>query len=105
MIDGCSRIGAFVRVVLPLSRPGLMAAMILTTIAGWSQFIVPFVLLSKPRLLPISVGIYDYLGDHSETSIQLVAAGTVVSIVPAMIIFVIFQRFIVSSLTAGAIKE
>ena len=58
MIDGCTRFGAFARIVLPLSTPGLAAGFILTAILGWSQFVVPFILLARPNLLPISVGIF-----------------------------------------------
>jgi multiple sugar transport system permease protein len=62
MIDGCTRFGAFLRVVLPLSLPGLTSAFVLNAILGWSQFIIPFILLSKPELLPISVGIFNFQG-------------------------------------------
>jgi multiple sugar transport system permease protein len=60
MIDGCTRLGAFFRVVLPLSLPGLTSAFILNAILGWSQFVVPFILLSRPNLLPIAVGIFNF---------------------------------------------
>ena len=50
MIDGCTRFGAFMRVVLPLSLPGLTSAFVLNAILGWSQFIIPFILLSRPNL-------------------------------------------------------
>jgi len=105
MIDGCTRFGAFRRIVLPLSVPGLAAAFILTAIMGWSQFIVPFILLSKPDLLPISVGIYNLLGTYTGSATQLVAAASVLSLLPAIVVFLVFQRFIVGALTAGALKE
>ena len=49
MIDGCTRFGAFMRVVLPLSLPGLTSAFVLNAILGWSQFIIPFILISQAR--------------------------------------------------------
>ena len=104
MIDGCTRFGAFMRVVLPLSLPGLASAFILTAILGWSQFIVPFILLSKTSLQPIAVGIFTFQGSFQDSSTQLLAAASVFSVVPAIVIFVLLQRFIVSALMAGAVK-
>ena len=104
MIDGCTRFGAFVRVVLPLSLPGLTSAFVLNAILGWSQFIIPFILISKPDLLPIAVGIFDFQGTYSQTSTQILAAASVLSIVPAIIVFLVLQRFIIGALTAGAVK-
>lgn len=104
MIDGCTRFGAFMRVVLPLSLPGLTSAFVLNAILGWSQFIIPFILLSKPALLPISVGIFNFQGTYSQTSTQVLAAASVLSIVPAVIVFLALQRFIIGALMAGAVK-
>jgi len=104
MIDGCTRFGAFMRVILPLSLPGLTSAFVLNAILGWSQFIIPFILLSKPALLPISVGIYNFQGTYSQTSTQILAAASVLSIVPAVIVFLALQRFIIGALMAGAVK-
>ena len=104
MIDGCTRWGAFMRVILPLSLPGLTSAFVLNAILGWSQFIVPFILLSKPSLLPIAVGIFNFQGMYSQTSTQTLAAASVLSIIPAIIVFLLLQRLIVGALTAGAVK-
>jgi multiple sugar transport system permease protein len=104
MIDGCTRFGAFMRIVLPLSLPGLTSAFVLNAILGWSQFIVPFILISKPSLLPIAVGIFNFQGTYSQTSTQILAAASVISIVPAIIVFLLLQRFIIGALMAGAVK-
>jgi multiple sugar transport system permease protein len=104
MIDGCTRWGAFLRVILPLSLPGLTSAFVLNAILGWSQFIIPFILISKPSLLPISVGIFNFQGTYSQNSTQILAAASVLSIIPAIIVFVLLQRLIVGALTAGAVK-
>jgi multiple sugar transport system permease protein len=104
MVDGCNRFGAFLRVVLPLILPGLTSVFVLTAILAWAQFIVPYILLSKPSLLPISVGILNFQGNYAQTSPQVVAAGGVLAMLPAIATFVILQRFIVRALTSGAIK-
>jgi multiple sugar transport system permease protein len=104
MIDGCTRFGAFMRVILPLSMPGVTSAFVLNAILGWSQFIVPFILISDPKLLPISVGIFNFQGTITQTSTQILAAASVLSIVPALVVFLVLQRFIVGALMAGAVK-
>jgi multiple sugar transport system permease protein len=104
MVDGCTRFGAFRRVTLPLILPGLTSVFVLTAIIAWGEFIVPYILLSEPSLLPISVGILNFQGNYAETSQQVVAAGGVLAMLPAIATFVILQRFIVRALTSGAIK-
>jgi multiple sugar transport system permease protein len=104
MIDGCTRWGAFLRVILPLSLPGVTSAFVLNAILGWSQFIIPFILISKPALLPISVGIFNFQGTYSQNSTQILAAASVLSIIPAVVVFLLLQRLIVGALTAGALK-
>ncbi len=105
MMDGCSRVQAFLRIVLPIGLPGLASAFILTAMLGWSQFIVPFILLSQPGMLPISVGIFNFLGAYTGSATQLVAAASVLSLLPAVLIFLVLQNFVVGALTAGALKE
>ena len=105
MIDGCSRFQALTRVVLPVSLPGLAAAVIFDFIFGWSQFLIPFVLLTDSKRFPISVGILNYQSTAESISIHLLAAASVIAILPVMAVFVLLQRYIVFALTAGAVKR
>jgi multiple sugar transport system permease protein len=104
MIDGCSRFGVFWRIILPLSTPGIASVFIITVIAGWSQFLVPFLLITKDNLMPIGVGIFQYAGTQNDSSLQVLAAACLVSVVPAIIAFLSLQRLILSAMTAGAVK-
>ena len=104
MVDGCTRFGAFRRIVLPLILPGLTSVFVLTAILACGQFIVRYILLSEPSLLPISVGILNFQGNYASTSPNVVAAGGILAMLPAIATFVILQRFIVRALTSGAIK-
>ncbi|MFL6059166.1 MAG: carbohydrate ABC transporter permease [Rubrobacteraceae bacterium] len=104
MVDGCTRFGAFRKVTLPLILPGLTSVFVLTAILAWAEFIVPYVLLSEPSLLPISVGILNFNGNYASTSPNVVAAGGILAILPAIATFIILQRFIIRALTSGAIK-
>jgi multiple sugar transport system permease protein len=104
MIDGCSRWGIFWRIVLPLSTPGVASVFIITVIAGWSQFLVPFLLLTNTNLMPIGVGIFNFEGTMTATSTQVLAAACLISVVPAIVVFLALQRMILSAMTAGAVK-
>ena len=104
MVDGCTRFGAFLRVTMPLILPGLTSVFVLTAILAWNEFTIPYILLSKPSLLPVSIGILNFQGNYAETSQQVVAAGGVLAMLPAIATFIILQRFIVRALTSGAIK-
>jgi multiple sugar transport system permease protein len=104
MVDGCTRFGAFRKVTLPLILPGLTSVFVLTAILAWAEFIVPYVLLSEPSLLPISVGILNFQGNYASTSPNVVAAGGILAMLPAIATFIILQRFIIRALTSGAIK-
>jgi multiple sugar transport system permease protein len=104
MVDGCTRFGAFRRVTLPLILPGLTSVFVLTTILAWGEFVVPYVLISEPSKYPISIGILNFQGDYAANSTNILAAGGVLAMLPAIATFVILQRFIVRALTSGAIK-
>jgi multiple sugar transport system permease protein len=103
-IDGCSRLQALRLVLLPLMLPGLASTAILLAINTWGQFIVPFVLLSRERYYPISVGILQFQSSTDAVSTNLLAAAAILSALPAVLIFLLLQRFIIGALTAGALK-
>ena len=105
MIDGCGRLRAYLSILLPIALPGLASTFVLTAMLGWSQFVVPFILLSQPEMLPISVGIFNFLGSYTGSATQLVAAASILSLLPAIAIFLVFQYFIIDNLMVGALKE
>jgi multiple sugar transport system permease protein len=103
-IDGCTRLQSLVHVLLPVMLPGLASTAILLAITSWGQFIVPFVLFSRSSLYPVSVGILDFQSSMDSVSTHLLAAAAILSALPAMILFIVLQRFIIGALTAGAVK-
>jgi multiple sugar transport system permease protein len=103
-IDGASRWRAFRSVVLPIALPGLTAVFVLTALLAWGEFVIPFILLSDPSSLPISVGILNFQGNYAATSTGILAAGAVLAVLPAILLFVLLQRFIVGAFVAGALK-
>ncbi|MEM9975413.1 MAG: carbohydrate ABC transporter permease [Pseudomonadota bacterium] len=103
-IDGCSAPGILFFVTLPLAAPGMASAFILNMLMGWSQFLVPFILLTRDQLQPISVAIFNFAGSTSASTTQLLAAACVITVIPAIAAFLALQRLIVGAIMAGAVK-
>ncbi|MEM1286729.1 MAG: carbohydrate ABC transporter permease [Pseudomonadota bacterium] len=103
-VDGATRWTVLIRLTLPLARPGIASAFILAMVMNWSQFLVPFILLEQDSQWPISVAIFNFAGSVSASTTQLLAAACLVALVPAVAVFVLLQRMIVSALVAGAVK-
>lgn len=104
MIDGASRWTAFRRVILPVALPSLTAVFVIAALLAWAEFVVPFILLSDPSNLPISVGILNFQGNYATNATGILAAGSVLAIAPAILLFVVLQRYIVGAFVAGALK-
>lgn len=101
-IDGCSRFGAFWRVALPMTRPGLVATAILAFIFSWNDFKFALILSSaETRTLPVAV--FHWVGFISVDWGPLMASATVITL-PALILVLFIQRHIVSGLTLGGVK-
>jgi multiple sugar transport system permease protein len=103
-IDGCSAPATLFFVTLPLALPGMASAFVLNMLMGWSQFLVPFILLTDDAKQPISVAIFNYAGSTSASTTQLLAAACLVTVLPAVAAFLALQRLIVRALVAGAVK-
>lgn len=103
MIDGCTRIGALFRVVVPLSAPGIFTAGILAFVNAWDEFLLALSFNSNPALRTLPVGIQLYQGEFAFPW-PVISAALVVGIVPIAVLIVIFQGRVVSGLTAGGIK-
>ncbi len=102
LVDGLTPIGAFRRITLPLSLPGIATAAILSVIFSWNNFMFALV-LSGARTKTLPVAIFNFVGYASIDWGGLMAAATVVT-VPIMVIALFTQRYIVSGMTAGATK-
>jgi len=103
-VDGATRWHAFRAVVLPVAIPGLTAVFVITALLAWAEFVIPYILLTNPTHLPISVGILNFQGNYATNSTGILAAGSVLAVLPAILLFVALQRFIVGAFVAGALK-
>jgi len=103
LVDGCSRIQAFGRVVLPLAKPGLLAVALFTLTNAWNEFLFAFVFITKDEYKTLPVGMQSMIAGDVVPQGQLAAASLLVSI-PVVVMYAFGQRFLTEGLTAGAVK-
>lgn len=103
LIDGCSRIRAIFRIVLPLSAPGFFTASILVFIYTWNEFFFALLIMTDPHMQTLPVGIALFPGEFTMPWGEI-AAASVVSTVPLIVMVLFFQKRIIQGLTAGSIK-
>ena len=101
-VDGASELYVFLRIMLPLAVPQIGALVILTTVTTWNNFLWPSVVLTKSNLMPLAVGILELSGTFG-SSTRVIAAGAVLTIAPALIVFFFAQRFFMRGME-GAVK-
>lgn len=103
MIDGCTRMGALVRVVLPLAAPGVFTAGILAFVNSWDEFLLALSLNSSASMRTLPVGITLYQGEFTFPW-PVISAALIVAIVPVAVLIAIFQERVVGGLTQGGLK-
>jgi len=102
IIDGCTRLGVIRRITLPLSLPALASVALYVFMIAWNEFLFAFMFLDDPAIFTLSRGMVSL--DSSEVPRQYLMAGAVVVTVPIMVIFLWFERYLVTGLTAGSVK-
>lgn len=104
IIDGASHLKAFLRIVVPISQSGIFTTAILGFLMAWSDFVYALSLTTSPKIQPISIGIYKFMGQYGNQWPLVMASGFLYTIPP--ILFVLLGgRYIVSGLSAGAVKQ
>jgi multiple sugar transport system permease protein len=103
-IDGCTRFGAFIRIILPLTTPGLAATAIYSFTLAWNEYPFAQQLIDSSSLRTLPVGLTFFFTENTSDFPGLMATAVAIS-VPVVIIFLILQRFFVSALTQGAVKQ
>ena len=102
-IDGATRFQAFVRIVMPLSVPGIIATAIYSFIGAWNEYIFAYTLLSKNEQLTLPIGIERFFSENTTDFPGLMAASFMMS-VPVVVLFLLLQKYFVKALTEGAVK-
>jgi multiple sugar transport system permease protein len=103
LVDGCTRLQALTKVVVPLAAPGLFTAAILVFIQAWNEFFFALIILTDPALQTLPVGIALFPGEYTMPWGEISAASTIATL-PLVVLTLVFQRRIVQGLSAGAVK-
>lgn len=102
MVDGCSRLGAFWRITLPLTLPGIAAAALFCFLEGWNQYLLAYVLTSSSGNWVVSLGLFSFIGEYV-TNVEQMMAASVLASIPSVVLFVVLQRFLKGGLTVGGL--
>ena len=104
LIDGCTRFQGFVRVIVPQAIPGIMATTIFTFILCWNEYLYALILITSEHNKTLTLGLSILLGETAIYSWGMLSAGSVLTVIPVIVLFMFFQKHIVAGFTAGAIK-
>lgn len=102
-VDGCTRFGAFWRVLLPMALPGIISVMLISFLFAWGEFLYALLFTSSMAARTMPVVLSMFLGQFA-IEYRLLAAGLVLGVMPPVILALLFQRFIIQGLTQGGIK-
>ena len=103
LVDGCSQLMVIRRITIPLSLPAMASVALYTFMIAWNEFLFAFLFLDSPSKFTLSRGIMQ-IADNINVSQQLLMAAAMIATVPVIILFLIFERYLVRGLTAGAVK-
>lgn len=103
-IDGCTRMQALRKIVLPNAMPGIVTAVIFVFIAAWNEFVVALTFISTETTKPLTVGIHAFFGKY-DIQWQYLFATSLVATIPVIILFLSIEKYLVAGLTAGGVKD
>ena len=102
-IDGCNRFSAFIRVLIPIAKPGVMVCAIFSFLYAWGDLAYGMTFIIDQQKRPITAGIFNFM-DQYGTKWSYLTAFAVVTIIPVALIFIFMQKYIISGMTSGAVK-
>ena len=103
VIDGASPLGLFFRIVMPLMKPVLVTVMVLTFLNTWNEFVMPLYFLGSTDKWPMTLAVYNFFGMYFKDW-NLVCADIVLTSAPVILVYLLGQKYLVSGMTAGAVK-
>ena len=104
LIDGCSRLKALFKVILPVASPGLISVGTYCFLTAWNEFLFAMIFMSNQQMWTIPVGL-NALSSQFAAEWGMVTAGGVICLIPATIVVIFLQNFLIAGLTAGSVKE
>ena len=102
-IDGCTRMSAFFRILIPVTKPGIMVCAIFSFLYAWGDLAYGMTFILDQEKRPITAGIFNFMGQYG-TKWSYLTAFAIVAIIPVALIFIFMQKYIVSGMTSGAVK-
>ncbi len=102
-LDGCSDLGIYARIVLPLCGPVLVTLALFTFMGTWNDFMWPLILMSDSRMYTLPVALANLVGEH-QADTELMMAGAVITTLPVMLIFLALQKYYIRGIMAGSVK-
>lgn len=102
-VDGCNAFTAFWKIMIPIAYPGVIVSAIFSFLFAWGDLIYANTFMNKQALMPMTAGIYNFIGQYGVSWNRVMAFG-VVTVFPVVLLFIFMQKYIVSGLTSGAIK-
>jgi len=103
-IDGCTQFSVFYRIILPLSIPGISAIALFAFVIGWSDYLLASILIRSVEKWTLPLGLSSFQGEHNILWAEIMAMSTIIT-VPIVILFLYLQRYLISGLMAGSIKQ
>lgn len=103
-IDGATPVQSFLRVVLPVTTPGLIATLLINFVYSWNNFFTPLILINKTSMKMATVGLFDFQHVLEGNQDELLAAACVVIMVPAVILFILLRDYFMRGMVEGAVK-
>ena len=103
IIDGCATFSIWIKILLPLTKPSLITLAIFTFVGSWSEFLWPSIVLSRQDMYTLPVGL-NYLQSIFSANWRYIAAGSIISIIPIIVIFLVLQRYFIKGTLQGAVK-
>jgi raffinose/stachyose/melibiose transport system permease protein len=103
IMDGCGSLQLFFQIIIPLLMPVLVTAAVLSFLGAWSNFILPLYYLNKTANWPMTLSVYNFFGQY-QANWNLVSADILMTVLPVILVYLLAQRYILSGITAGAVK-
>ncbi|WP_018526581.1 carbohydrate ABC transporter permease [Alkalispirochaeta alkalica] len=104
-IDGAGDLKIFLRIMLPLATPGIATAAIFAFTRAWNEFMIVLALSRGQDSLPYTVGLFNFFGEYGSGSWHLIAAAALLASLPVLVLFTVFQKYFISGMTSGAVKQ
>lgn len=104
LIDGCTRTQTIPRIILPIASPGVVVVMIYTFITAWNEFLFALSFLQSTEKLPLTIGLYNFVGRWT-TQWGFLSSASFIAIIPILVLFYLIEKKLIAGLTGGALKQ